>query len=88
MKDELAACKAQLAVMEAKTDLTVALEAIRDMNRQTVTEISSAIGEIFVERSKQEHAKTHQLLGEIRDKLPSEPIAIAVREVPPPDTDT
>lgn len=81
LKDELATCKAQLAVMEAKTDLTIALDAIRDMNHQTVTEISAAIAEIFIERSKQEHAKTHQLLGEIRDKLPSEPIEISVHDL-------
>lgn len=72
LKNELATCKAQLQVMEAKTDLTIALDAIHDMNEQTVTKISTAIADIFVERSKQEHAKTHDLLREIRDKLPTE----------------
>jgi hypothetical protein len=72
LKNDLAACQAQLKIMEARTDLTAALEAIRQMNQQTVTEISAAIAQIFVDKSAQEHAKTHSLLGEIRDRLPSE----------------
>jgi hypothetical protein len=80
LKDELAACKAQLKAMEARTDLTVALREIREMNENTVTKIGQLVVDTFVEKSKQEHAETHKLLSEIRDKLPSEPIAISVQD--------
>lgn len=81
LKGELAACKAQLKVMEAKTDLTTALESIRKMNEETVTTIGELVVDTFVEKSKQEHAQTHKLLSEIRDKLPSEPIEISVPDI-------
>ena len=78
LKDELAGCKAQLKAMEARTDLTVALREIRRMNEDSVNKIGELVIDTFVEKSKHEHEATHQLLTEIRDKLPSEPIEISI----------
>jgi len=80
LKDELATCKAQLKAMEARTDLTVALREIRRMNEDSVNKIGDLVIDTFVEKSKHEHEATHALLAEIRDKLPSEPIQIAVSD--------
>lgn len=60
LKDKIAELTTQLKVMEARTDLTSALEAIK---------------EIAVAQDKG-HTQTHSLLVEIRDKLPSEPIEL------------
>lgn len=79
LKDELAGCKAALAVAEAKTDLTAALEAIKQMNESTVSVISHAITETLHETSalsERRDSQTHKILSEIRDKLPSEPITV------------
>jgi hypothetical protein len=83
LKDQIAQCKAQLKVMEAKTDLTAALEAIRGLNEQTTESIVSAMHRTSL-LSEQRDNKTQELLGEIRDKLPSE--AFAVHEIEPPTT--
>lgn len=75
LKDEITACKAQLKVMEAKTDLSVALAAIKTMNEHTTDAIVEAMrGSASLSEARD--AATHQLLTEIRDKLPNEPIAV------------
>jgi len=76
LKGKIAELSAQLQVMEAKTDLTTALETIKEMNETSVNAIRVAITESFMDRSAKEHAETHKLLGEIRDKLPASPIPI------------
>lgn len=79
LKNELAGVRAQLQVMEAKTDLTTALDAIRQMNESSVTAISAAVTAGISDvssRSESRDGRTHRLLEEIRDKLPSEPITI------------
>lgn len=85
LKGEIAGLKAQLKAMEAKTDLTTALETIKQMNEASVTAISGAIKTTFEERSRineERDNRTHVLLEEIRDKLPNEPLD--VHEVGPP----
>ena len=82
LKNEIAALGSQLKVMEARTDLTEALASIRQMNADLAESVSSAIVatmEHSAEHSMQRDKETHRLLGEIRDKLRSEPID--VREV-------
>ncbi len=65
LKGEIATYRSQLKVMEAKTDLTAALESIHMMN-------AAAQGR---------DERTHDLLIEIRDKLPDEPVTVrAVRK--------
>lgn len=79
IKDELAACKAQLKAMEAKTDLTVALDAIKQMNEGTIHAISHAFADIVQKTSllsEQRDSETQRLLTEIRDKLPGQPIEV------------
>lgn len=83
LKNQIAGCKAQLQVMEAKTDLTMALEEIRKMQQETIQSISNSIADIFIERSKHEHDQTHRLLEEIRDKLPTEPVKMQAADVLP-----
>ena len=73
LKNQVAATTAQLKVLEAKTDLTLALESIRQMNEETVDKIAHLVVDTFVKKSKEEHAETHRLLEEIRDKLPKQP---------------
>lgn len=75
LKNEIVACKAQLKVMEAKTDLTAALDAIRAMNEQTADAVVTAMHKTSL-LSEQRDGKTQVLLEEIRDKLPGEPIAV------------
>jgi len=77
LKDEIASCKAQLKVMEAKTDLTAALEAIRAINERTTESIVEAMTRTSG-LSEERDSKTQALLVEIRDKLPNEPIAVDV----------
>lgn len=79
LKSEVASCKAQLKAMEAKTDLTAALEAIRVMNADLASAVShdiltvmKAAGNLSEERDQ----RTHRLLTEIRDKLPTEPFSV------------
>lgn len=64
LKNEVAGLKAQLKAVEARTDLSSAITAIKDMNQDSLTVSLDA------------HRATQDLLKEIRDKLPSEPIAI------------
>lgn len=89
LKNEIAECKAQLAVAEARTDLTAALDAIRDIGDH-----GTAVSRELVETirgwntlSEQRDQVTHRLLGEIRDKLPSEPIAVHEIASDKPTTD-
>lgn len=77
LKDELAQCKAQLKVMEAKTDLSAALDAIRAMNEHTTEAVVSAMGQTS-KLSEERDGRTQALLEEIRDKLPNEPISVDV----------
>lgn len=60
LKDQNATLVAQLKVLEAKTDLSAALESLK--------EIATA--------QTDGHHQTHELLIEIRDKLPNPPILI------------
>jgi len=79
LKDQISGLRAQLKVMEAKTDLTSALDAIKQMNETAVGVISHAVTDVLERTSKlseQRDKQTHQILGEIRDKLPSEPINV------------
>ncbi len=84
LKGEVVALKAQLKAVEAKTDLTAALEAIRQMNAALAEQLSGSIVAVLRElasTSERRDAGFHSLLTEIRDKLPDEPIA--VREIDP-----
>lgn len=79
LKGELATCKAQLKAMEARTDLTAALEAIRVMNADLAETISRSILEFMKlgsQLSEDRDRRTHHLLAEIRDKLPTEPFIV------------
>ena len=67
LKDELAGVKAANAVLEAKTDLSSALETIRQMNETTVKTVTEAIAKALEERD----GKIHKVLVEIRDLLPT-----------------
>lgn len=78
LKDEMAGLKGQVEALKARTDLTAALEAISEMNRQTTEAIIGAMNTGATNSEARDHA-THHLLEEIRDKLPSEPIVV-VRE--------
>ncbi len=74
LKGEVVALKAQLKAVEAKTDLTVALEAIREMNAHLAEQLSGSIVQVLRELAKtseQRDAGFHALLTEIRDKLPT-----------------
>jgi hypothetical protein len=71
LKNDLATAKAQLQVMEAKTDLTAALDTIRQMSETTVGAVSTTIRQGLEERD----ARMYALLGEIRDRLPAAPSA-------------
>lgn len=84
LKNEIAGLRAQLQVMEAKTDLTKALVAIKDMNEASINTIAAVINDTFVEKSREEHAETHRLLTEIRDKLPIEPMFVHEAQGPKP----
>ncbi len=84
LKGEVVALKAQLKAVEAKTDLTAALEAIRQMNAALAEQLSGSIVAVLKElaaTSERRDAGFHSLLTEIRDKLPDEPIV--VREIDP-----
>lgn len=79
LKNDLAAAKAQLQVMEAKTDLTLALDTIRQMNESTVKELAAAITaavgdglQTAATGSEERDGRTHKLLEEIRDRMPDE----------------
>jgi hypothetical protein len=84
LKDELAGLRAHIKVMEAKTDLSIALEAIQKLNERTTEAIVAAMQNTS-QLSETRDQATHQLLAEIRDKLPSEPFAVDV--IHTPDTD-
>ncbi len=77
LKGEVVALKAQLKAVEAKTDLTVALEAIRVMNADLAETVATSIVRVIQEwntKSEERDGRSHILLAEIRDKLPEEPI--------------
>lgn len=74
LKNEVVGLRTQLEVMEARTDLTAALESIQAMNEQTVVLIASQVSEARVvdrQASEIRDAQTHTLLEEIRDRLPA-----------------
>jgi hypothetical protein len=60
LKDHIASLVAQIKVLEAKTDLSVTLDVLKDIERA----------------QHKSHQQTHSLLVEIRDKLPSEPVTV------------
>ncbi len=75
LKGEVVALKAQLKAVEAKTDLTAALEAIRQMNATLAEQLSGSIVAVLRElasTSERRDAGFHSLLTEIRDKLPDD----------------
>ncbi len=79
LKGEVVALKAQLKAVEAKTDLTVALEAIRVMNADLTETVSASILRVIQEwnsKSEERDNRSHVLLAEIRDKLPTEPFSV------------
>ncbi len=79
LKGEVVALKAQLKAVEAKTDLTVALEAIRVMNADLAETVATSIVRVIQEwntKSEQRDQRSHALLAEIRDKLPEEPLLV------------
>ncbi len=79
LKGEVVACKAQLKAMEARTDLTAALEAIRVMNADLAQGVADSIllaMKVGSGLSEDRDHRTHSLLTEIRDKLPTEPFEI------------
>ncbi len=79
LKGEVVALKAQLKAVEARTDLTAALEAIRQMNVTLAEQLSESIVSVLRElaaTSERRDAGFHSLLTEIRDKLPNEPISV------------
>ncbi len=74
LKSDVAALTAQLKAMEARTDLTVALEAIREMNAALAEQVGGSIITVLKELaniSEGRDAGFHDLLTEIRDKLPN-----------------
>lgn len=60
LKNQIAALTGQLKVMESKTDLTAALDALNEIAAQ----------------QHDGHDATHRLLEEIRDKLPDMPMPV------------
>ncbi len=73
LKGEIASLTVQLKAVEAKTDLTSALEAIREMNANLAAQLGGSIVDVLRELarvSEQRDAGFHALLTEIRDKLP------------------
>lgn len=67
--------KAQIAALDAKTDLTSALETIRVMNAELAGSIATQIAEVMsvgAQRSEDRDLRTHGLLEEIRDRLPDD----------------
>ena len=79
LKGDVVALQAQLKVAEAKTDLTTALEAIRVMNADLAEHVSEAIMQVMKtgsQLSEDRDHRTHALLTEIRDKLPTEPFKV------------
>jgi len=83
LKNTIAAQRHQISALEAKTDLTAALESIREMNESTVAAVSAAVSTAVAEAVRvtvaesiraagvEERDKTTQkLLAEIRDRLP------------------
>lgn len=78
LRNELAGARAELKVMESRTDLTAALEAIKDIGEhgtRVSRELVETIGS-WNKASVERDDKTHQLLAEIRDKLPQEPFEV------------
>jgi hypothetical protein len=84
LKDKIAGLDAQLKVMEAKTDLEAALDAIKLMNEHTTESVVQAMHKTSL-LSEQRDGKTQALLEEIRDKLPTEPFAVDVIHEPTGD---
>lgn len=75
LKNKIAELKAEREVLAARTDLTVALDAIQKINEQTSESIIDAFRS-GGDRSRERDETTHRLLTEIRDKLPAEPVAV------------
>ena len=78
LKNEIVSLKAQNKVLETRTDLSIALEAIKDIGEHGTAvsrELISAIGGWNVQ-SVERDEQTHELLKEIRDKLPETPVRV------------
>lgn len=67
---QIAALTNDLKILEAKTDLTGALEAIRVMNETTIAAVASAVA-VRSGDADERDKHTHELLEEIRDRLPA-----------------
>lgn len=84
LKNENVALQAQLQVLEAKTDLTGAVERITATSEASGERVATQLADFIktvAGRAEERDAAIVLLLQEIRDKLPSEPIA--VREIDP-----
>lgn len=75
LKSRVAALEAQLKVMEARTDLSAALDAIRQMNDDRTHQVVSTMRDT-ASLSEQRDQRTHELLEQIRDGLPAEPLEV------------
>lgn len=72
LKNQIAAQRHQIVALEAKTDLTVALENIREMNADLAGSFANQIAEVLATgsmRSEERDQRTHELLEEIRDRI-------------------
>lgn len=73
---DLATEQMKVQALEAKTDFTVALEKIREMNADLAGQFARQIADTLREsakRSEDRDKRTHALLEAIRDRLPDDP---------------
>lgn len=79
LKNQIVALQAQLQVLEAKTDLTGAVERITATSEASGERVATQLADFIktvAGRSEERDAAIVSLLQEIRDKLPSEPIDV------------
>lgn len=72
LRAEIADLGAQLKVMEARTDLSAAIDAIRDVNATVVGAVTASVSE-SLRGSRDRDDRMYALLEEIRDRLPPKP---------------
>jgi len=66
LKDEMAGIRLKLQAAEVRTDLTTALDTIREMNATTVKTVTDAISKALEERDGQIHAVLVQILDQLK----------------------
>lgn len=74
LKNDIAVRDLRIQALESKTDLEGALERIRQMNAELAGILGAQIADAMdagARRSEERDHRTHALLEEIRDKLPS-----------------